>query len=358
MHGLRSIWRSDPGSNGAPTRRADGHKQQDEWRGRFSFRVLPGRYDLSVEAPGFRVYMRPGLSMVPERNEPLNISLAVAGVAEQMEVPSESGLSTDADANKSALVFKGNQMDTFSDAPGPMQQQLQATAGSTPGSALQTYVDNFSNGVIPPKQSIREVRINQNLFSAVNSEFGMGRIEVFTKRGSDKLHGSLEFNYGNSTLNARNPYMGPQPPYSNDYSVAKVGGPIGKKTSFFFTGQRSDLSQNEVVNAVVLDASLNQVPLSEPVANEVVSQSYSTRLDRQFGENDTFIGRYKFANITQPDAGVGLLVLPDQAYANTIRTQTLQLSDTHVFGPRWCWTQRLNTSVPTSVRTLSRPRRH
>jgi hypothetical protein len=140
--------------------------------------------------------------------------------------------------------------------------------------------------------------------------------------------------------------------------VAKVGGPIGKKTSFFFTGQRSDLSQNEVVNAVVLDASLNQVPLSEPVANEVVSQSYSTRLDRQFGENDTFIGRYKFANITQPDAGVGLLVLPDQAYANTIRTQTLQLSDTHVFGPRWCWTQRLNTSVPTSVRTLSRPRRH
>jgi hypothetical protein len=47
-----------------------------------------------------------------EHNEPLTISLVVAGVAEQMEVPSESGLSTEADANKSALVFKGDQMDT------------------------------------------------------------------------------------------------------------------------------------------------------------------------------------------------------------------------------------------------------
>jgi Carboxypeptidase regulatory-like domain len=80
--------------------------------GRFTVRVLPGRYDLSVEAPGFRVYTRPGLLVAAEHNEPLTISLAVAGVAEQMEVSSESGLSTEADANKSALVFKGDQMDT------------------------------------------------------------------------------------------------------------------------------------------------------------------------------------------------------------------------------------------------------
>jgi hypothetical protein len=302
--------------------------------GRFSVRVLPGRYDLSVEAPGFQVYTRPGLLVAAEHNEPLKISLAVAGLPEQVEVPSEGGLSTEADANKSALVFKGEQLDTFSDDPAVMQQQLQVIGGTDPGSAPQLYVDGFSNGVLPPKQSIREVRINQNFVTSESSEFGRGRIEVFTKPGSDKLHGSLEFNYGDSTMNARNPYTGPQPPYSNDYSVANVEGPLGKKTSFFFTGQRSDLSQNEVVNAVVLDSSLNPVALSEPVANEVVSQSYSIRLDRQFGANDTFIGRYTFANVAQPDAGVGLLVLPSQAYANTIRTQTLQLSDTHFFGAK------------------------
>ena len=302
--------------------------------GRFALPVLPGRYDVSVEAPGFQVYIRPGLQVAAGHNTPLNVSLTVASATEQVEVPSESGLSTEADANKSALVFKGDQLDTFSDDPAVMQMQLQAIGGSDPGSAPQIYVDGFSNGTMPPKQSIREVRINQNYFAAQNSEFGRGRIEVFTKPGSDKLHGSVEFNYGNSTMNARNPYTGPQAPYSNDYSVANVEGPIGKKASFFFTGQRSDLSQNEVVNAVVLDSNLNQVQLSEPVANEVVSQSYSTRLDKQFGANDTFIGRYTFANVTQPDAGVGLLVLPSQAYANTVRTQTLQLADTHVFGEK------------------------
>lgn len=308
--------------------------------GRFVVRVPKGSYDLQIDAPGFAEYRRPDL-LLSSRPLEVKITLKVAVAAQEVTVPIQAGLSTDASANKSALVFSGAQLDTFSDSPSAMEQQLEAMAGSDPGNAAQLYVDGFSNGTMPPKQSIREVRINQNPFSAQSDEFGLGRIEVFTKPGSNKLHGSLEFFYGNSALNARNPYTGAQPPYSNDYTVASVDGPLGKKSSFFLTGQRSDLSENGIVNAVMLDANLNPVTTSEPVANEVVMQDYSGRIDHQFGPKDTFVGRYTFDYVTQPDAGTGLLVLPSEGYSNQVRTQTLQLTETHLFGEKIALDSRL-----------------
>ena len=232
-------------------------------------------------------------------------------------------------------MFKGDQLDTLSEDPKVMQLQLQALGGGNPGDAPLLYVDGFSNGTMPPKQSIREIRINQDPFDAQSSEFGRGRIDVFTKPGANHLHGSLEFNYGNSTMNARNPYTGPEPPYSNDYSVASLNGPLAKKTSFFVFAERSDLSENAAVNAVTVDpTTLNLLTISEPVPNEVTSQTYSGRIDRQLGTRDTFIGRYTFSYTSQPDAGTGLLVLPSQGYSSAARSQMLQLTDTHVFNPK------------------------
>ena len=302
--------------------------------GHFVLGVTPGNYDVQVDADGFQTYLQPKLRVVAEHKVSLNVTLRIATANQEVDVGGEPELSTESAANKSALIFKGDQLDTFSDDPAMMQQQLEALGGSSPAAPPELYVDGFSNGAMPPKESIREVRINQNPFGAQSDRFGLGRIEVFTKPGSSKLHGSLDFNYGNSTLNARNPYAGPPPPYNNDYSVASLNGPLGKKTSFFLIAQRSDLSQNEIVNAVTLDGNQNQVTLSEAVANEVTSQTYSARLDRQFGAKDTFIGHYIFSYTTQPDAGVGLTVLPSQGYSSAVRTQTLQLTDTHLFGAK------------------------
>ena len=53
----------------------------------------------------------------------------------------------------------------------------------------QIYIDGFSNGTLPPKSAIREIRINQNPFSAQYDRPGFGRVEVFTKPGTDKWHG-------------------------------------------------------------------------------------------------------------------------------------------------------------------------
>ena len=71
--------------------------------------------------------------------------------------------------------------------------------GSAPNDT-QIYIDGFAGGVLPPKASIREIRINQNPFSAEYDKLGMGRIEVFTKPGSEKTHGQLSVTDSSNSL--------------------------------------------------------------------------------------------------------------------------------------------------------------
>jgi hypothetical protein len=67
-----------------------------------------------------------------------------------------------------------------------------ALAGPAAGpNGGQMYIDGFSNGQLPPKESIREIRINSNPFSSEFDAPGYGRIEILTKPGSDKFRGMV-----------------------------------------------------------------------------------------------------------------------------------------------------------------------
>ena len=128
----------------------------------------------------------------------------------------------------------------LSDDPDELQSDLEALL---PGPSLgpnggQMYIDGFTAGQLPPKSSIREIRINQNPFSAEFDTLGFGRIEIFTKPGTDNLHGSA-FIIGNTKdLNSANPYLkGVTPGYDTVQYNGNVGDSLGKKASFFFSAQ-------------------------------------------------------------------------------------------------------------------------
>jgi len=109
---------------------------------------------------------------------------------------------------------------------------LQALAGPSAGpDGGQLYIDGFTAGELPPKSSIREIRINQNPFSAEYDKLGYGRIEVFTKPGTDKYHGQLNVVGNDSSFNSRNPFLGSaeQTPYDSVIYQGNFGGPITKK---------------------------------------------------------------------------------------------------------------------------------
>ncbi|MGI4756485.1 MAG: carboxypeptidase regulatory-like domain-containing protein [Janthinobacterium lividum] len=291
--------------------------------GHFTIPLDPGTYTITIVADGFD----PLIQTVQASNRPLTVQfrLLIATTSTQLEVRSNEDASTAASDNRSALVFKGEQLDTLSSNDSTLQQQVQAMSGGS-GSL---YVDGFSGGRFPPKDTIREIRINQNPFSTQYEDLGYGRIEILTKPGSNKLHGNAFSSGSTKAFNSLNPYTGAEPPYFLLSTRGDLNGAIGKATSFFVSGERNDQHNNAVVNAFNPDGT----PLSVAVPAPVTDYTLSGRMDRQLGRNNTLIGRYEYNKSIISNSGVGLLVLPSEGTTNSTTTQTLQLGNTQVIGP-------------------------
>ena len=302
--------------------------------GHYAITLPPGTYDVIIVSPGFDPFL--GTARIPTAGAKAHFdaALIIATQAEVVNVPIDNASSTSAGDNRSAMVFKSTELETFSDDDATFQQQLLAIAGGDPSQPPNIYVDGFSGGQMPPKASIREVRINQNPFSAQYQDLGFGRVEIFTKPGSDKLHGRLQVFGNDNALNSLNPYTGAQPPYYSLNVQENLNGPIGKKTSFFFNGVYNDQQFNSVINTAATPDSPN-APFSGSVSSPTLTNDYSFRLDRQVTPTNTLTARYEFNRVDLTNAG--LLVaqtLASQAYNSSTTNQTLQLSDTQTIGTK------------------------
>src|SRR6202021_502265 len=159
------------------------HSSQDE---NYSFHSLtPGTYSLTVQESGFAQFSKTDVLILAGRVQQLNVSLTIAIEQQNIQVTDQnSGVSVNPDENSGAIVIKGSDLDALSDDPDELQNELQALAGPAAGpSGGQIYIDGFTGGQIPPKSSIREIRVNQNPFSAEFDKIGYGRIEILTKPG-------------------------------------------------------------------------------------------------------------------------------------------------------------------------------
>jgi hypothetical protein len=299
--------------------------------GQFSLALPTGTYSLIILAPGFRPFRSSVTIKDRTPHSTLEVRMEIDAKAEEITVPSADDNSTAAAENKSALVFKGDQLKTFSDNDSTFQQEITSLAGGEGLKPPEVLVDGFSNGRFPPKSTIREIRINQNPYSAAYDQLGFGRIEIFTKPGTDKLHGNFSSSGNDDVFNSSNPYVTVQPPYYTLNLDGNLSGSINKKTSFFVSGTFNDLQNNAIVDAI--DPSL-LTPFSDAVAAPQRTQDYSTRLDRQVTPMNTLTGRYDFNKATVTNSGVGLLVLPSQGLNVSTTTQTLQLTDTQVIGAK------------------------
>ncbi len=297
--------------------------------------TLPsGEYTLQIAAPGFldaQQTVEVGRTAHPQ----VLVKLRIAAKDETVDVSSaETGDGNISDGQ--ALVLRGNQLSALSDNPGTLQQQINALVQTDDGSPPELRVDGFSNGRLPPKSSIREIRVNQNAFSSQFDQRGNSVVEIFTRPGGDKLQGSVYLSGNADPFNARNPYLPTKPAYQSIFLDANVNGPMGKHTSYFAGATVNDLQNSAAVNAEVLDASFNIVPFSETVADPLLTRSANLRIDHQFGERNTLTARGDWSGTHQNNAGIGAgqLVLPSQAYTSGLETFTLQLGDTTVVSPK------------------------
>jgi hypothetical protein len=301
--------------------------------GNFQFNgVQPGKYSLTIEAKGFAPATMDEFEVLPGKIAQQNITVQLPVEQQQVEVTEGSlGVSTSADNNSSAIVIKGKDLDALSDDPDELQSELTALAGPAAGpNGAQIFIDGFTGGQLPPKSSIREIRINQNPFSAHYDKLGYGRIEILTKPGTDKVHGNMMVMGNDSAFNSLNPFVSSEPSYYTTFANGSIGGSLGKKTSWFASVFRRDNASNSIINADLLDANSNVYNYSVAVANPQSRLDISPRFDFQLGEKNTLTVRYMLDRQVQTNSGVSQFALQSQAYNVANYENSVQLSDTQV----------------------------
>ncbi len=304
--------------------------------GKYVFSGLPaGRYVVRVMAQGFALFERSDLDLAVNTSRTLDARLELSVGKTEITVSDTATVSVDPSSNVGAIVLKETDLAALSDNPEDLEADLQALAGPSAGpNGGQIYVDGFSGGRLPPKSSIREIRINQNPFSAEYDRLGFGRIEIFTKPGTDKFHGQAFVNFGDSIFNSRNPFAPDKPGYQTRMFEGNLSGPLTKKASFFLELERRAADETSVVSALTLDSALNPTPVSQAILNPRTRTLFSPRIDYQLTPGNTLSARYSFLETSQRNGGVGELSLASRAYDATTSEHTLQLTETAVLSPR------------------------
>src|SRR5262245_14155183 len=294
--------------------------------------LTPGKYTVTVSAKGFRP-LTATVEVAAGQDKSLDFPLQIATQEEKVVVESESAkVSLNSDNNASTVVISGKDLDALSDDPDELQSELQALAGPSAGpNGGQIYIDGFTGGQLPPKSSIRDIRINQNPFSAQYDRMGFGRIEVLTKPGTDQLHGQFFYNDNHSLFDALNPFGAVEPDFSSEIINGNVGGPLSRNASYFVSVERRNIHDAAVVTPQAF-ASAGVAP--QAVLNPRVRTNISTRLDYQLRPSNTLMVRYQFTKNDEENNGVGQLSLPSLALNQHVTEHQIQISDTQVLSPR------------------------
>jgi hypothetical protein len=309
---------------------------QSNAQGMYEFKSLPaGKYILTVAATGFTLYENDTV-VVADQALRLNVSLAIEVETQKVQVSDTAPtIDVNPNSNAGAITISGKELEALPDDPDELLSDLQALAGPSAGpNGGQMYIDGFTAGQLPPKASIREIRINQNPFSSEYDKLGYGRIEIFTKPGTDKYHGQFFVQGNDSAFNSHNPFAGQEQGYYTTQYSGNVGGPLGKSASFFFNAERRNINDLAAINATTLDSNFEPVSTIESVPNPRGRTNLSPRLDYAVTKNNTLTARYQYFRDTQENDGVGQFSLASQGYNSESTEQTFQIGDTQVYGSK------------------------
>jgi hypothetical protein len=315
--------------------------------GNYSLTGLPpGNYTVLATIEGFAPFNSQALQLAANQTKHVDISMAIEAAQQSVTVTDEDGapqVSIEAGANGDAMVLKGKDLDALSDDPDELSSELSALAGPSAGpNGGQIYIDGFTGGTLPPKSAIREIRINQNPFSAEFDRMGFGRIEILTKPGTDTLHGRAFVQGNDKAFNTSNPFSAPPSYYSVQYN-ASVSGALNKKTSYFLSldGRENPDASVYSVSIPLLNTTTGQyyIPYESdgvtviPTTGAVYSPStrieFSPRIDLQLGSKNTLTVRYQYERGSSSNS-VGSAALPTTATGSSSTEHSVQITDSQI----------------------------
>lgn len=305
-------------------------------QGEFSFpKLVPGKYTVKASAANFSVYENTEVEITDGKKEELAIALTVSTGEIKVDVGNQNELDNDPSRNLSQTTLTEKDIENLPDNEEDLNAYLQAMAGAASGpDGANITVDGFQ-GRLPPKEAIREIRFNQNPFSAEYDRIGFGRVEILTKPGFDKFRGGANFNFNDESLNSRNPFSPNRAPSQTRNFGGNFSGPIKQKKSSFFVDFNYNQNDNSnIITATILDSANNIVGFSQDVTVPNRRFSISPRIDYAINDTNTLQGRYSFSRNTSQNQGIGGFSLPSRASSSTSTQHEFNITESMIINPK------------------------
>lgn len=291
--------------------------------GAFRFTGLSSAvYELQAEAAGFKS-AKVRLKLGPGPASPVRIIMSIDERHEEITVSASADrVNTDIGGNLDVVTLNRETLDNLPIEGGDVLAAISKLAGASGG--LLVVVDGVVSSDRLAASEIKEVRINQNPYSAEFSQPGQARVEITTKTGSSHYHGSLNFQFRHYVLDARNAFAVQRPQEEHRLWDGYFSGPLGrsKKATFTLSGYRAEDDLQPVVYALLPYGTLQQ-----NFANPQRTTALSAKVNWQVGRSNTLSIRYRFSDWSDKGEGVGGLTLPDAAADARARSHTLTLTD-------------------------------
>jgi hypothetical protein len=327
--------------------------------GNYETHAAPGTYSVTATFQNFAPFVSQGIVVAAGQVKRVDITMAIEAAQQTVVVSDDTPtVSVEADANSSSLVIKGKDLEALSDDPDELSNELSALAGPSAGpNGGQIYIDGFTGGQLPPKSSIREIRVNQNPYSAEFDRLGFGRIEILTKPGTDHLHGQFMIQGNDSSFNTGNPFSTTIPPYYSYQYNGTLNGSLNKNTSFFVSAEHRTTN-----NEVYFDAPCDEEGVCETafnffngtIANPHSRTNVSPRIDFQLGSKNTLTLRYQYFHDSE-SGDINSTQFPTQSSSSTTNDNNIQVSDTEVISDkivnetRFQYNRVISTTTPVST---------
>jgi hypothetical protein len=278
-----------------------------------------GTYTVSITSPGFQTYTLTGIVLHPATTATVNgtlqpgsasTSVTVSANAVQVETATiENSASVDA-AQVSTLPINGRNYQGLATLMPGVQNTSAGVALTTGGRATNNALsvnglaqsgtfyaldgvwnENTGNmnqtSVIPNPDSIQEVRVLQNNYSARYSLMGASVVLLQTKSGTSSFHGGAWEFFRNDALNSKPYFASTVLPYKQNIFGYNIGGPLfiphlyntNKEKTFFFWSQQGVILHQVPTNLTGVTPTANQragifnSPIKDPNTGALVPQN-------------------------------------------------------------------------------------
>ncbi len=309
---------------------AEARTMTDE-NGKFAVPVLSsGAHVVRVEKSGFEPLQRP--VTLADKDGFFSVALRLAKVQYSITVhDSASRLDAASEAHQDAFTLDQK---TFADLPvkdGDILTALSSFVNPAGGAAPTIIVDGMERTDADlPLSSVREVRINNNAYSAEFPKPGKDRIEIDTRGGDDKLHGGFIVRARNSVFDARNPLAAEKLPFSRDGYEVNISGPIARQKFWFFLDANDDQQQQSQPVLAYLPSGILRTDALSPVSRD----RFLGRFDWQPTQAHRLGVKYELHLDKSENNGIGGFSLPSLATNLDHRDYRVEISDQYVFSPQ------------------------